>query len=416
MQDNVVLRVADVGKTFSAHDNPADRLRQMIFGGTRKQARTHTALRNISFELRRGETLGIIGRNGAGKSTLLQIVTGTLLPSVGTINVTGRVSAILELGSSINPAFTGRENIPMQCAIQGVPEKEVAAKTATIIEFADLGDFIDQPVRTYSSGMYMRLAFAVAISVDPDILIVDEALSVGDFMFRNRCMRRIQELRAKGVAILFVSHDLGTLQMICDKAIWLENGTIREIGDPVEISQNYSAAMEAPRGADIQAPPLFTSVPQHATEHARFPVFRLRRGEGAVFETGDDIEFDFTLAAALDLADIVLAIAVFRGIDDWVIGQTSRDANVFWPAATAGSVTRGRVTLKQTVLGPGDYGAAIGAYSPDLQICYALTELNIQFKVRTPFTTWGKIIHPIDWEPLGPGTPVSSHPVTQTQS
>jgi hypothetical protein len=225
------------------------------------------------------------------------------------------------------------------------------------------------------------------------LLIVDEALSVGDFAFRNKCIKRVQDLRARGTTILFVSHDLSTLQLICDRAIWLDKGTVKAAGDPVAVTQDYHAALTGETGATPERP----AVAQQRTDHARFTLFRLRRGEGATFGAGQDIEIDFELRAEKPLAGAVYAVSVYRADGDWVIGQTSREAGTAAMPLAAGLTARGRLVLEKNLLAPGDYMAAFGAYSPDLSICYALTELNLRFSVRTDFPTWGKIVHPARW-------------------
>jgi lipopolysaccharide transport system ATP-binding protein len=197
------------------------------------------ALRDVSFEVKRGEAVGIVGRNGAGKSTLLQLIAGTLQPTAGTIEVRGRVAALLELGAGFNPEFTGRENVFLSGAVLGLSRTEMEARFDSVASFADIGDFIDQPVKTYSSGMMMRLAFAVNTCVDPEILIVDEALSVGDAPFQAKCFRRLRQLIDKGVSLLFVSHDLGTVRSICSRALWLKEGRAELWGEAKEVARQY---------------------------------------------------------------------------------------------------------------------------------------------------------------------------------
>jgi lipopolysaccharide transport system ATP-binding protein len=206
------------------------------------------ALRDVTFAVARGEAFGVIGRNGAGKSTLLQILAGTLRPTLGDCEVRGRVTALLELGSGFNPEFTGRENIYLAGAILGLAKEEMAAKFEAIVQFADIGAFIEQPVKTYSTGMMMRVAFAVAISVEPDVLIIDEALSVGDILFQQKCSRRLHELVAKGVTLLVVTHDLSFVLSMCQRALWLDQGRARYLGEAGACVREYVAAMAAISG------------------------------------------------------------------------------------------------------------------------------------------------------------------------
>ena len=227
MSSDVVLRVSNVGKCYEMYSAPHYRLFQTLFHGRRQFYKEFWALSDISFEVKRGECVGIIGRNGSGKSTLLQIIAGTLAPTSGNVEVNGRVSALLELGSGFNPEFTGRENVYMNGAILGLSKAQINEKFDEIAAFADIGEFIEQPVKIYSSGMMVRLAFATAINVDPDILIVDEALSVGDMFFQAKCMVKIKSIiEDKGMTLLFVSHDTGAVKALCQKAILLDSGKV----------------------------------------------------------------------------------------------------------------------------------------------------------------------------------------------
>jgi len=237
------VEFSNVSKSYSIYSSPGDRLKELM---TLNQRRFHTdywALRDVSFEVERGETFCVIGENGSGKSTLLQICAGVLEPTSGTTSVRGRVSALLELGSGFNPEFSGRDNVYLNGAILGFSNKEMDRRFDEIAEFAEIGDFINQPVKTYSSGMVVRLAFAVAIHVDPEVLLVDEALAVGDVYFRQRCMRKVHDLRARGITILFVSHATGDIKALGDRAIWLDHGHVRSIGRADVVVMQYLAAM-----------------------------------------------------------------------------------------------------------------------------------------------------------------------------
>ncbi len=239
------IRALGLSKCYTLYDHPADRLKQMLMCGRRRYYREFWALRETSFELPKGQVLGLVGRNGAGKSTLLQLVCGTLAPSGGSIEVRGRVSALLELGSGFNPEFSGRENVYVYASILGLSSAETDARFDEIVAFSGIVDFIDQPVKTYSSGMFVRLAFAVATSVDPDILIVDEALSVGDGEFARKSFDRIMSMRKEGKTILFCSHSTYHIEAICDQAIWLDHGRLVQMGKPQEVVSAYNAALLA---------------------------------------------------------------------------------------------------------------------------------------------------------------------------
>jgi len=220
MSSEIAIQVKNLGKCYRIYEKPLHRLAEFLIT-SRKFGRDYWALQNISFEVRRGETFGIIGRNGAGKSTLLQLISGTLSSTTGEINVNGRVAALLELGAGFNPEFTGRENVVMTASIYGLSTVQINERIDSIFKFAEIGDFVDQPVKTYSSGMYVRLAFAVIANVDADILIVDEALSVGDVRFQQKCVRFLESFKKKGGTLLFVSHDSAMVMALCEKVLYL---------------------------------------------------------------------------------------------------------------------------------------------------------------------------------------------------
>ena len=240
MSSDVAIRVRGLTKNFQIYNRPQDRLKQSIWR-KRRYYTEFKALDNVSFEVKKGETFGVVGNNGSGKSTLLQIICGTLASTAGTVEVNGRVAALLELGAGFNPEFTGRENVYMNAAILGLSRKEIEGKFDDIVAFADIGDFLDQPAKTYSSGMYVRLAFSVAMNVDPDILIVDEALAVGDAYFVHRCNLRFKEMQKQGKTILLVTHDASAVKRMCQSSIWLNDGAVEMIGRPKEVVDRYLA-------------------------------------------------------------------------------------------------------------------------------------------------------------------------------
>ena len=235
--EQIVIKADHINKAYKLYEKKSDRLREVLF--SRVYHRPFIALDDISFEIKKGETIGIIGTNGSGKSTLLKILTGVVTPSSGSFFVKGRVSALLELGAGFNPEYTGLENIDLNGTMMGFSTEELNARRDSIIQFADIGDYINQPVKNYSSGMFARLAFAVAISIEPDILIVDEALSVGDVFFQNKCFRKFEELTNKGVTILFVSHDIPTVRKMCSKVLWIEKGIQKMFGESNDVCNEY---------------------------------------------------------------------------------------------------------------------------------------------------------------------------------
>ncbi|HEY0380001.1 MAG TPA: ABC transporter ATP-binding protein [Pyrinomonadaceae bacterium] len=242
---STVLSVEGVSKQYRIYERPADRLKESLTRGRWKQHREFWALRDVSFELERGTTTGVLGPNGCGKSTLLQIIAGTLDPTHGSVRHEGRVAALLELGAGFNPEFTGVENVFMNASLMGFSRAETERMLPEIEHFAEIGAFINQPVKTYSSGMYVRLAFAAAVSSMPQILLVDEALAVGDAVFQHRCMRRIREMQENGTTILFVSHDLAAVRALCSRAVLLHNGRVEALGQPTDVLNRYQKIIMA---------------------------------------------------------------------------------------------------------------------------------------------------------------------------
>lgn len=256
--ESLSIHVKGLSKRYEIYAQPADRLKQMVMPRLArtvgKRQRTYFkefwALRDVTFDVRRGETVGIVGRNGSGKSTLLQMVCGTLHPTGGVVNVHGRIAALLELGAGFNPEFTGRENVYLSGLLYGIQESELRKRFQSIVDFADIGDFINQPVKTYSSGMYVRLAFAIAAHVDADTLIIDEALSVGDVRFTQKCMRYLRDFQKRGT-LLFVSHDTGAVTSLCERAIWLDEGRMVMDGSARNVVERYLAAQHAADRASL---------------------------------------------------------------------------------------------------------------------------------------------------------------------
>jgi lipopolysaccharide transport system ATP-binding protein len=268
--DDVAIRVTSLGKCYQIYEKPEHRLWQGLLRGRKQFYREFWALRDVSFAVRKGETVGIIGRNGSGKSTLLQMISGTLTPTSGTVDVNGKVAALLELGAGFNPEFTGRENVYMNATILGLPQEAIDERFDDIAAFADIGPFIDQPTKLYSSGMYVRLAFSVIAHVDADILVVDEALSVGDAVFTQRCMRFIRSFQERGT-LIFVSHDTSAIQNLCKTAIWLGNGQIHKVGTSKAVAEAYLQYTFQEVYGDTAQLSAISSAPDPSTTAARSP-------------------------------------------------------------------------------------------------------------------------------------------------
>lgn len=280
MSSEVVITVSNLSKSYQIYEKPRDRLKQFIFPRLqrffglppKKYCRDFWALMDISFEVRRGETIGVLGRNGSGKSTLLQMIAGTLTPSAGVIAVGGKITALLELGAGFNPEFSGRENVVLNAAIFGLPRDHIERKFEEIATFADIGEFIEQPVKTYSSGMYARLAFAVATSLEPEILVVDESLSVGDVFFQARCMRKLDEFRERGGTVFFVTHDTYSVERICTRAIVLDKGRkVFEGGTADAVNIYYKMSREQPTAATLSTPAALPDAEQQTKTEIAWP-------------------------------------------------------------------------------------------------------------------------------------------------
>jgi len=256
--NDIAIRVTNLSKCYEIYNTPRDRLKQFVMPRVRRIAgksyiqyfREFWALKDVSFEIKKGETVGIIGRNGSGKSTLLQLICGTLSPTGGSVETNGRIAALLELGSGFNPEFTGRENVYMNAAVLGLNTTEVDERFDDIAAFADIGEFIEQPVKTYSSGMFVRLAFAVNIMSTPEIMIVDEALAVGDMAFQAKCMTALTRIQENGATVLFVSHDVGSVKSLCSRGIYLDRGIVQEIGPAGDVAEHYVRNMRMEMNAE----------------------------------------------------------------------------------------------------------------------------------------------------------------------
>ena len=306
-----------VSKSYAIYETPAGRLMELATFGAATRHREFHALTDLTFSVGRGEVFCVIGENGSGKSTALQLIAGIFTPTSGEVRVNGRVSALLELGSGFNPEFTGRENVYMNGAILGLSKKELDRRYASIEDFAEIGDFINRPVRTYSSGMTVRLAFSVAIHVDPEILVVDEALAVGDTWFRQRCMRRINELRDNGITIVFVSHSAADVRAIGDRAVWLDHGRIRALGDAATVTDRYLASFsgdEFAGGNDgvSSKERLLREPARHATTVNTIPNIDHRTGDGSAEIRGVAVldEFGSPLHLMIPRSRILVRISV----------------------------------------------------------------------------------------------------------
>lgn len=396
--EEIALSVNSISKCFEMYEKPVHRLFQTLFAGHRKFYKEFWALRDVSFDVRRGECVGVIGRNGAGKSTLLQIITGTLQPTGGTVERSGRVAALLELGSGFNPEFTGKENIYMNAAILGLSDKEIGSKYQGIVDFADIGEFIDQPVKIYSSGMFVRLAFAVQAMVEPEILIVDEALSVGDLAFQNKCIKVLNDLIRKGTTVFFCSHDISTVQRICSQAIWLDKGQVRLAGDPSNVCASYESELLKGVSADFSASSAggerFLRT-QQATGLAHFTKLEIDR---STYMPRQSMLIRYELEAEKDVKPYCFGLSIYNSADVWLVGQCSFDDKCIIGKLNAGERRSGTIRIPELRLASGDYSLYLGIHSSDYKEYYALSTNPIRFSVRSGNPSWGCISIPIEWD------------------
>lgn len=379
------LQVEHVSKLYRIYQRPNDRLKEMLTRGHWKRHREFWALHDISFEIEAGTTTGIIGPNGSGKSTLLQIITGTLEPTHGTVWHEGRIAALLELGSGFNSEFTGIENIFMNAAMMGFSHRETEALLPEIEQFAEIGPFINQPVKTYSSGMYVRLAFAVAISADPRILIVDEALAVGDAVFQHRCMRRLKEMQERGVTVFFVSHDLGAVRALCSRAILLNAGHVEGDGEPIDVLNRYQKIIMARQdayAADESATADTTTEESFVEQDDSTPPrYTYRHGDGRAeilrVELLDGLRRPVELVESGEPLVVSMRLLFHTDVEDPVCGFMIRNrhgihlygTNTALQHLDLGPVKRGALIEVDFAfncwLAPDSYSIAVASHSPD---------------------------------------------------
>ncbi len=371
---NKAISVQNLSKKYQFYSKPVDRLKELMTRGKKAYHQDFWALHDVSFEVPRGQTVGVVGRNGSGKSTLLQILAGTLQPSAGEVVVNGRVSALLELGAGFNPEFTGRENVFINGAIMGFNQAEMEERFPRICAFAEIGNFIDQPVKTYSSGMYVRLAFATAINVDPDILLVDEALSVGDAVFQYRCMRRIQELRDQGVTIFFVSHDLSAIKSLCDHALLIDRGRLVNQGEPYSIINQYQGIVMAAEES-LQVVAVGAGEVQGSFRHGN------QDAEIVSVDLVDDADCALEVVASGDPVTVRVCVRIHRSLESPVVGIMLRNrmgldlygTNTELQDLPLGPVEAGEelaVRFRLNAwLGQGDYAVTVAVHTADGLSC-----------------------------------------------
>jgi ABC-type polysaccharide/polyol phosphate transport system ATPase subunit len=327
MAEESAVSVHDLGKCYRVYGTPMQRLVEWASFGRLVRHAEKWALRGVSFEVPRGSALGIVGANGAGKSTLLKVLTGTTPPTTGTYRITGRVGSLLELGAGFHPEFSGRDNVFMNAAIMGIPKREVRSRLPELAEFADLGPYLDRQVRTYSTGMSMRLAFAVAILADPEVLILDEVLAVGDQAFQRKCMDRIRDIRRSGATVLFVSHSVSHIRQICDQAIWINEGAVVTRGHPPHVTDEYVNFQFAEAGGKAaQLRQVGISAPAGLPHLGEIKMCREGQGRPAGrFSPGDVVDIHLQCVNPTGEGRFHVGILVSRDDDVQVFGSRSRE-------------------------------------------------------------------------------------------
>jgi lipopolysaccharide transport system ATP-binding protein len=388
MNSVAVVSVQRVSKAYRLFNHQSDRLKKILLTPFKINVGSEFwALQDVSCEVFPGETVGIIGKNGSGKSTLLQIIAGILRPTQGTVNCQGRLSALLELAAGFSPEFTGRENIFLNGAILGIPEKEMKQRQEQIVDFAQIGDFIDQPVKLYSSGMYVRLAFSIATSVEPDILIVDEALAVGDVGFIARCMQRMKQLKDNGTTVLLVSHDIQAVRTLCDRVLWLHDGRVKGEGATLDVTSQYvqflfsdqainreqlsskiSAISESDRDSlvgkldrSLKRIDSLSGLVRWGSGEIQIEGFRIDSSDGSqVFSLGDRVHLEIQIRAAVDIQST--AIGVGFGLQNskglHIISVTTIDEKVQIGPLQAGNRIR-FIFEWENIVAPGDYALVL---------------------------------------------------------
>jgi len=379
-----MIRVEDLWKTFKLYRSPADRLKEILF--RRSYHRIFEALKGISFEVQDGEVLGIIGPNGAGKSTLLKILTGVLLPDKGFIHVSGRITGLLELGTGFNSEMTGLQNIFLNGTLLGMSREEIEDKLETIINFSELGDFIYEPLKTYSSGMIMRLAFSIAIHAEPTCFVVDEALAVGDAYFQQKCMKKIKEFKENGGSIIFVSHDMNAVKLLCDQAILLDQGAVIEQGSPEQVINLYNFLLaKKSKGENLEISHYSFDKCDYGDYQARIVEVVLKNTEGESSEgiiSGTPVTIEVLVEAQKQVSDLTLGILIRDRFGQDIFGTNTFHLQKNF-SLSAGKRKIVRFFFDEFNLGVGKYTLTVALHKGDthVQHCYHWIDRALKFEV-----------------------------------
>ncbi|NMF04275.1 ABC transporter ATP-binding protein [Clostridium beijerinckii] len=406
--NNNVITASEISKVYTLYDKPIDRLKESLSITRKEYGVKYHALKDVSFEIKKGDTVGIIGGNGAGKSTLLKIITGVLSPTNGSIDIRGKVSAILELGAGFNTEYTGLQNIYLNGTMSGYSKEEMEKRIDKIMQFADIGEFIYQPVKTYSSGMFARLAFAVAINVDPDILIVDEVLAVGDVRFQTKCIDKMKELQEQGTTIIFVSHSSDQVKRFCNNAIWLDKGTVKEIGDASIIVDMYEEFMDS---ASISNDIPVDNEEAIAEEQEKNMDLQLEDKKmlnvigdinnvtinNKMFNTFNTLEVTIEYEMFEEIADILLGVAILtKEKRNYIFGPNTYLEKVKIPNSIGKHVVK--YTIPKLNLLSGSYTIDVGLFNNKGLVCIDYKEDIISFNIVNKYFSEGLCYLEHEWK------------------
>ncbi|MEC0093595.1 ABC transporter ATP-binding protein [Paenibacillus macquariensis] len=401
-----IIEIKDVVKSYKLYDKPLDRLKEAISPTHKMYHKEFIALNGISFNVEKGDALGILGKNGSGKSTLLKMITGVLSPSSGTIQVKGKISAILELGAGFNPEYSGKENVYLNGLMMGFTREEIDNKMNDIIEFADIGEFIEQPVKIYSSGMFARLAFAVSINVDPEILIVDEALAVGDVRFQTKCIDKMKELKSRGTTILFVSHATEQVKRFCNKAVWLKDGVVQASGESSEIADLYEDFMKYNTDdsvndeslteldeSEISQPDDFIK-PNNPDILASITKVELNKDN---FRTFDELEVEVEYDVYDDVIDdLLLGVAIYTPDREYIFGPNTHLEKIDIPNIFGRH--RVKYIISSLPLLSGTFCIDVGLFNNEGIVCLDYKQEVSNFKITNKYFSEGLIYMQHKWE------------------
>jgi len=391
------IDVKNLTKTYKIYQTPQDRLKEAVSLFRRKKYhRSFHSLNNLTFQVQKGESIGIIGKNGAGKSTLLKLLTGVITPTIGEVRVDGKISALLELGAGFNMEYTGIENIYLNGTLMGFTRQEMDKKIPDILKFADIGDFVYQPVKTYSTGMFVRLAFATAINVEPDILIVDEALAVGDLQFQLKCMDKFQELKEQGITILFVSHDLNAVRRFCKRAIWLHQGNLMEQGGVDLVCEHYENFLKLETADSNNTEESVTQNTNHVADIKSIELFNIKQEETDVLYLNEQAILNITYDVLDDtIKDPVLGVAIYTIDHQYICGLNTLLDGVQLPWKK-GSNT---ITLKyhdMLILG-GHYYFDVAIFDQTATVPISYMAKSKEFYIRGQYKAEGVLVIPHEW-------------------